>query len=327
MPVLKEPHPEHRLSLESIAGAAASIAPVFLQSPTFESAPLSEAVGCRLTLKVETANPIRSFKGRGAEYFLSTVVKRGDMRPLVCASTGNFGLAMAYACRHHERPLTVFADVHANPLKTTRIDRLGAEMLLQGEDFDAAKAVARAYADAKAGWMVEDGREPEISEGAGTIGVELAQNGTYEALLVPVGNGALISGVARWFKAVAPETRVIGVSATGADAMAASWRGGRIVERDRVDTIAEGIAVRTPVPEAVEDMQTVVDEMVLVSDAQMIEAMRLIHTLAGQLVEPSGAAGVAAIVAEPDRFADMHIATILSGNNLTEQQITRWLHS
>lgn len=323
--MVKDPLPEHRLSLENIAGAAASIDPVFLQSPRFESAALSEALGCRLTLKIETANPIRSFKGRGAGFFLSTLVQRGDRRLLVCASTGNFGLAMAHACHRHQRSLTVFADIGANPLKIGRIESLGADVMLQGEDFDAAKEIARDYAESRDGWMVEDGREPEISEGAGTIGVELTQQGAYDVLVVPVGNGALISGVARWVKAVSPETRVIGVSANGADAMAESWRGTRIIERRRVDTIAEGIAVRRPVPEAVEDMRPIVDEMVLVGDRQMIDAMALIHSLAGQLVEPSGAAGVAMLAADPERFAGMRVATILTGNNLSREQTSRWL--
>jgi threonine dehydratase len=323
--VVKDPLPDHRLSLEAIAGAAASIDPVFLQSPQYESSLLSENLGCRLILKVETANPIRSFKGRGAGYFVSSVVKRGDQRRLVCASTGNFGLAMAYACDQHRRPLTVFADIGANRLKTNLIEDLGADVKLSGKDFDAAKDLARSYSDEVGAWMVEDGREPEISEGAGTIGVELTQTDRYDALLIPVGNGALISGVARWVKAISPDTIIIGVSATGADAMARSLRSSGIIEREHVDTIAEGIAVRTPVPEAVEDMRPIVDEMILVDDHQMIDAMKVIHTLAGQLVEPSGAVGVAAIAAEPEHFAGLRLATILTGNNLTDDQISLWL--
>lgn len=322
---MNDPLPDHRLSLEGIAAASASIDPVFLQTPQFESAGLSNALDCRLTLKVETANPIRSFKGRGAGYFLDQIVKRGDSRRLVCASTGNFGQAMAYACHAYGRDLVVFADTGANELKMSRIQALGAELRLEGSDFDAAKSAARRFCAEDGAWMIEDGREPEISEGAGTIGVELTHREQYDVIVIPVGNGALISGVARWVKAVSPATRVIGVSAAGADAMAESWRDNRIVERPRVDTVAEGIAVRTPVPEAVEDMRPIVDEMVLVADDQMIEAMRMIHRLAGQVVEPSGASGVAAIDADPQKYSGLKLATILTGNNLTEGQIDRWL--
>jgi threonine dehydratase len=322
---LNDPLPDHRLSVENIAAASASIDPVFLQTPQFQSASLSDALGCHLVLKVETANPIRSFKGRGAWYFLDAVAKRGEERQLVCASTGNFGQAMAYACRAHGRGLVVFADASANELKMSRIRDLGAEVRLEGDDFDAAKEAARRFCAERDAWMIEDGREPEISEGAGTIGVELTRDRNLDAVLVPVGNGALITGVARWVKAVSPATRVIGVSARGADAMAESWRGNGIVESPSVDTIAEGIAVRTPVPEAVEDMRTIVDEMVLVDDALLIEAMRTIHVMAGQVVEPSGAAGVAAITAGPGKYEGQDVATILTGNNLTRGQMERWL--
>lgn len=277
-------------------------------------------------MKVETANPIRSFKGRGADYFMQKVVERGDSRPLVCASTGNFGQAMAYTARSHGREMTVFADLNANTLKLGRIRDLGAEVRQVGHDFDAAKAAARAHCEAIDGWMVEDGREPEISEGAGTIGMELTGSGaTFDMVVIPVGNGALINGVARWVKHVSPATEVVGVCAGGADAMAESWRSERVVERESVDTIAEGIAVRIPVPEALLDMEPIVDDMVLVDDVAMVEAMRLIARTTGQLVEPSGAAGVAAVRSDPNRFEGRTVATVLTGNNLTEDQLTRWL--
>lgn len=299
---------------------------LFLNTAQFEHEPLSSALGCNLTLKVETANPIRSFKGRGADFFMQKVVEREDPRPLVCASTGNFGQAMAFAGRSHGRDVTVFADLNANTLKIGRIRDLGADVRQVGDDFDAAKAAARAHCEEVGGWMVEDGREPEISEGAGTIGMELTGSGTnYAAIVVPVGNGALINGVARWVKHVSPSTEVVGVSATGADAMAESWRTEQFVERDSVETIAEGIAVRVPVPEALEDMEPIVDDMVLVNDVAMVEGMRLLARITGQLVEPSGAAGIAAIRSDPDRFEGRTVATILTGNNLTEDQLARWL--
>jgi threonine dehydratase len=320
-----DPLPDHRLSLDSIATAWRHIDPVFRDSPQYDSEPLSETLGCELFLKVETNNPIRSFKGRGAELFVARVTERGDDRQLVCASTGNFGQAMAYACRRRDRPLIVYADVDANPLKAGRIAALGAELRRTGDDFDAAKESARSFCADAGAWMIEDGREPEISEGAGTIAVELLQDHEFETILVPVGNGALINGVGRWVKAKSPRTRVIGVSARGADAMEKSWAGHRIVVRDRVETTAEGIAVRVPVPEAVEDMRPLVDDMMLVSDEEMFAAMRLILETTGLVVEPAGATGVAALMIDRARFEDQSLATILTGNNLTPEQMWRWL--
>lgn len=322
---MKDPFPDHRLSLDSIGNAAGAIDPLFLDSPQYEPETLGQALGCSMTVKVETNNPIRSFKGRGADWFLAAVTSREDDRQLVCASTGNFGQAMAYACHGRNRPLIVYADVNANPLKTGRISDLGAELRLEGDDFDAAKGAARGFCAESGAWMVEDGREPEISEGAGTIAVELLEDRQFEALLIPVGNGALINGVGRWAKAAAPDTQLIGVSAAGADAMEKSWAGAGTVERDAVETSAEGIAVRVPVPEAVEDMRPLVDEMLLVTDQDMFRAMGLILETTGLVVEPSGAVGVAVVMNHPNRFEGMALATVLTGNNLTTDQMSQWL--
>ena len=318
--------PKHRLSLESIHEAAGTIDPVFTNSPQYECDALSQALGCEITLKLETANPIRSFKGRGADYFLARAVARGETRPVVCASAGNFGQAMAYSCRKRGIELTVYASENANPRKVERMRALGARIVLNGADFDAAKSAAHSYAAENGAWIVEDGREPEISEGAGTIAVELlAREQVYDAVTIPLGNGALLNGMSRWFKAASPATGIYGVSSAGADAMETSWRTGSIVERTSVSTIADGIAVRTPIPEAVDDMRGLVDDVLLVDDEAIVEAMRLLYRHAGVLIEPAGAAGIAAILADPDRFRGLRIATVLCGSNLTDDQIERWL--
>ena len=318
--------PKHRLSLESISEAARTIDPAFSNSPQYQCEALSQEMGCEITLKLETTNPIRSFKGRGADYFVARAVARGETKLMVCASAGNFGQAMAYACRKRGIELTIYASAQANPLKVERMRALGAEVVLNGEDFDAAKSAARRYAAEAGAWMVEDGREPEISEGAGTIAVELLAHGdVFDAVTIPLGNGALLNGMARWLKASSPATDIYGVSSAGADAMEKSWRSGSTVERTSVSTIADGIAVRVPIAEAVNDMRGVVDDVLLVDDEAIIEAMRLLYRHAGLLIEPAGAAGVAAIVAEPDRFRGLAVATVLCGSNLTDDQIGRWL--
>ena len=142
-----------RLSSENIAEAAGRIDPAFRDTPKLDCEPLSDALGCRLTLSVETVNPIRSFKGRGADYFMTKAVEGRDRRPVVCASAGNFGQAMAYAGRKHGIPVTVFAARSANRLKLSRMRALGATVILDGDDFDAAKDAARAHG----GKFVEDG--------------------------------------------------------------------------------------------------------------------------------------------------------------------------
>ncbi|MCS7068579.1 MAG: pyridoxal-phosphate dependent enzyme [Meiothermus sp.] len=316
----------HRLRLEHILEASRIVDPVFLHSPQFVSEPLGRQLGCELLVKVETLNPIRSFKGRGADYLVQKTLKRGQVRPMVCASAGNFGQAMAYSCRKHGLPLLVYASVHANPLKVARMRDLGAEVRLWGEDFDAAKLEAKRYCQATGAWMVEDGQEAEISEGAGSIAVELlADPRPLEVVVVPLGNGALLGGMARYLKAQNPRVQVMGAAAQGAPAMEQSWRLRTIVEHPRVNTIADGIGVRVPIPEAVQDLQGQVDEVLLVEDAAMLEAMRLAHRHLGLVLEPAGAVGLAAIWQYPALFAHKRVATVLCGGNLTEEQMKAWL--
>jgi threonine dehydratase len=160
------------LRVENIDEAARCVEPAFLNSPHVVDASMTHRIGSELILKLEMFNPVRSFKGRGADYFMRGV---GPGAHVVCASAGNFGQAIAYTARARGIRATVFCAEGANPVKVTRIRDLGAEVRLGGADFDAAKDVARAYAADKEGRLfVEDGREPRISEGAGTIAPELA---------------------------------------------------------------------------------------------------------------------------------------------------------
>lgn len=309
--------PTSRLSLDNIREAAQLIDPVFTASPQYECEALSQALGTSLTLKVETLNPIRSFKGRGASYFVRRAVEAGrGGKGFACASAGNFGQAMAYSCRSHGLPMTVFAALCANPLKIERMRALGADVRLEGEDFDAAKASGRAWANTKGVPFIEDGRESWITEGAGTIGRELlSRDDAFDAVVIPLGNGALLNGVARWLKAASPATEIIAVCAEGAPSMERSWRGGAIVETETADTVADGVAVRVPVPEAVADMRGLVEDVVLVDDDTTRRAMELTRRHAGLIVEPAGVLGVAAILKNPDRYKDRSIATILCGSN------------
>lgn len=321
--------PRPRLSLDHMAAAALAIDPVFRDSPQYDCEPLSAALGCDLRLKLELLNPIRSFKGRGADWFLSQRVARGERGALVCASAGNFGQALAYVCRRHGVALTVFAALQANPLKLERMRALGAEVRLHGDDFDAAKTAARRHAAASGDTLVEDGLDAAISEGAGSIAVELLRDDpALDALVVPLGNGALLNGMARWCKARSPATQVIGVVSRGAPAMAQSWRAGlgaTPLSSECVDTIADGIAVRVPIAEAVADMHGCVDDVVEVDDTHLVAAMRLIHCHVGVVVEPAGAAGIAAILAAPPSFRGRRVASVLCGGNLTQQQIHTFL--
>lgn len=278
----------------------------------------------RLVLKVETVNPIRSFKGRGTDFLVSGLPAGSP--PLVCASAGNFGQGMAYAARKRRIPLVVFAAESANRLKLERMRELGADVRLEGRDFDEAKQHARVFADEAGAHFIEDGREAAIAEGAGTIAVELGRwPHTFDFAVIPLGNGALLAGIGTWMKATSSATRVIGVCAAGAPSMALSLQHGVPESTNSVATIADGIAVRVPVPEALTDLSGVVDEVLLVDDHALIASMQLVFRHHGLVVEPAGVAGLAAALTFRDRFRNASVVTPLCGGNLTVEQIAQWL--
>jgi len=232
---------------------------------------------------------------------------------------------MAYAARKRGLSLTVFASKNANPLKIARMRALGADVQL-ADDVDAAHAAAEAFATQHRALLVTDGRDPAIGEGAGTIGVELLRwPDPFDAILAPVGDGSLLAGVARWVKAHHPATQMIGVGARGAPAMERSWRSGRVVELERADTIADGLASKEPYPEALADLTGLVDDMLLVDDATMLEAMRLSLDELGLVLEPSGAASLAAVLTHHSRFEGQLVGAILTGGYVTAEQMQRWL--
>lgn len=310
------------VSTEGIEAAWAAIPPEFRDTPQFVSEALARELGVRLTVKVECLNPIRSFKARGACWFTARRGSEAKQAGIswVTGSAGNFGQGLAWAARRAGIPLTVFSATAANPAKVAAMRSLGAEVVLRGEDFDAAKEEARAFAEGGNAVFVEDGREPEITEGAGTIALELTRSAPVEHLLVPVGNGALVGGMGKWFRQALPESRIVGVVAAGAPVMRRAFESGDPAAAEAPPrTAADGIAVRVPVPEAVVLMREVVDEVVEVSEESLHDAVRLLHRTLGLVVEPAGAAGVAALLDHSDRlrrlFGGLPVATPLCGGN------------
>ena len=310
------------LSAAKIDDARKKIDPMFLNSNMLRS----DRLALSLVAKDETENPIRSFKGRGTGYFLADLA--GDRTPLVTASAGNFGQGLAYNAARHGRSLVVFASLNANPLKIEAMRRFGAEVFLAGEDFDAAKEAAKIYAVERQLQFVEDGASAAIAEGAGTIAAELTEEvDDIDAVFIPLGNGALAAGIGCWFKSRSPRTRVIAVAAKGAPCMALSYKSGDVISTPEARTIADGIAVRIPVPSALEWLEDTIDDAVLVDDDQLLDAMRFAHETWNRLVEPAGAAGLAAILAQASALKGCRVATMLCGANLTDQQIKTWLPS
>jgi len=313
-----------RLFVGNIERASQLIDPVFLNTPQFQSDRLSQQLAMEMILKIETVNPIRSFKGRGAEFLVACLP--AGQQTLVCASAGNFGQGLAYAARKRGSRAIVFAAQTASPVKIERMRELGADVRLFGSDFDQAKEEARRFAESTGARFIEDGREAEIAEGAGTIAIEICRAAKpFDALLVPLGDGALVAGIGLWMKAHSPSTRIIGVCPAGSPAMAMSWREGKLCSTESISTIADGLAVRVPVPESLLNLAELMDEVLTVEDESLIEAMRLVFRFHGLVTEPAGVAGLAAAITYKEQFRAARLATPLCGGNLTSDQIRRWL--
>src|SRR6478672_5048277 len=255
--------PEPALEPGAFRDAHAIIPPVFRDSPQYLHEGLSAVAGRPVIVKVETVNPIGAFKGRGTWTGLRALLDRravGEGRPVVVASTGNFGQGVAYAARAHAVPAIVYADTRANPLKLDRIRRFGATVVLAGQDFDSAREAGQARARDEGLTFMLDGDEPAIATGNGTLAVELTdavERGELPPLenaYIPVGNGSLIIGVGGWLRAAAPGCRVVGINSDAAPSMTRSWLEGRVIETSSAATAAEGIATRVPVPRALQLM-------------------------------------------------------------------------
>ena len=314
----RSPSPERIVEAASVIGADVRDTPVRHDSV------LDAAVGARVWLKDETSGPVRSFKARGTDFMIARAVAAGA--ELVCASAGNFGQGMARSGTAGGHKVTVFAAANANPLKIERMRTLGADVRLSGADFDAANTAAKAYAQAHpATLFIEDCDYAEVAEGAGTIALELTEARlAFDTMFVPVGGGALAIGIGTWLRHARPGCQVIGVGAAGAAAYHNSWHARLLIETPSADTIADGIAIRVPMANALRHLADALDDFMLVSDDAMLAAMRLIHSTVGLAVEPSAASVVAAMLQRKGRLPAA-VAAPISGGNLTAEQKQKWL--
>jgi threonine dehydratase len=317
--------PGTRLDNARIEAARRIIDPVFLDTPLYRREALERDLGCTVSIKLETANPVRSFKARGTEVVASRLAESGS-RAVVCASAGNLGLALARSGRGRGIDVTVVASGFAPAAKLDRIRALGARLELIDGDFDLARERAAALARREGIRLVEDSLDIETCEGAATIGLELVEHGaSFDAVLIALGGGALATGVGHVVKAQAPDVEVICVQPLGAPAMTRSWHQRRVVTTDSTSTIADGVAGRSPIPAVLDDLLLVADDAVLVQEASIIAGMRLLLEHAGLVVEPSAALGIAAILEDRDRFAGRHVVTIVCGGNVDLDAYHRWV--
>jgi threonine dehydratase len=270
-----------------------------------------------LWLKLEHLQMAGSFKSRGACNRLFAADPAAVERGVVTASGGNHGLGVAYAAGCRGVPASVYLPERAPQSTERRLRDMGASVARHGRDWDDAWACAELASHESGRLLVHPFEDPEVIAGQGTIGLELVEQlGRCDVVVVAVGGGGLIGGIALALKSLSPAVRVIGVEPTGATAMKDSLAAGRLVALDQVETIAGTLAPRTVGPHTLALAARFVDEVVLVSDAELKSAMKLLWTDARVLVEPAGAAAVAAVVGGQIDTRDQRVAVLVCGANL-----------
>jgi threonine dehydratase len=302
-----------------------AIRPFLPETPLLRSELLSRALDADVWLKVETASPIASFKTRGALTALLRLRHGGSLEGAVTSSTGNHGQGVAFAARALAAPAHVFMPERPNPVKRRMVEAFGATLHLEGHDIDAAKEAAQTFAAEQGLPFVDDGESLDVMEGAATVGLEIAEGlGSVDVVMIPMGSGNLAAGCGAAMKSVHPAVRVIAVQSEGAPAMVDSFHARRPVERP-IDTIADGLVSRVPARLALEALLSFVDDALAVPDDALLGALRTLVEDAHILVEPSGAAGLAAAWARRDALRGNRLVLVLTGANVTTEILARAL--
>lgn len=305
------------LCFADILAARKRIAPYLRRTPVVRTPALDEALGCEAYVKCESLTPIGAFKVRGGINYLLELPDERRRAGVVTASTGNHGQSIAYAARLMGVRAVIYAPANANPLKAESMRRLGAELVLVGQDFDEAKGLAEQRAAQDGMCFVSSGDEPALIAGVATAYLELLEDvPDLDLILTPVGGGSGASGACLARDGVSPRTEVIGVQAEAAPAVHDSWRRREIVCYDRAPTFADGLATREPFAMPLSIMLRGLADFWLVSEDGMRDAIRLLARSVHMIAEGAGAATTAAAMARPDQVRGRKVGLMLSGGNL-----------
>jgi threonine dehydratase len=308
--------------LADVLAARARIAPYLRPTPLYRYPVLDTLTGARLRVKHENHQPVGAFKVRGGVNLISQLSPAERDRGVASASTGNHGQSIAYAADLFGVRATIFVPEQANPVKVESMRALGAQIVFYGKDFDEAREQCEKVSAEQGYRYIHSGNEPALIAGVGTYTLEiLAERPDTEVIVVPVGGGSGAAGACLVANAVRPSIEVIGVQSAAAPAAYRSWQAGTLVE-DSTSTFAEGLATRTAFELPQQILRDLLDDFVLVSDADLAQATRVMIEKTRNLVEPSGAAALAAVLADPVRFADRDVTIVCSGGNISPAQLT-----
>jgi threonine dehydratase len=317
---------ELRPTLAAIEKAREFLAAHFAPTRLVEGPAVSRAAGRPVHLKQEMELPTGSFKVRGALWALSEKLRTTSLKEVVASSTGNHGAAVAYAAQKLGVKATIFLPEKNNPVKRARIESLGAAIVEKGSaDLAAAWKAAEEYSGKTGAYFLNDATDPVLPAGQATIGLEiLEQHSTVEEIYVPMGDTALIRGVAAAIKQTKPNVKIIGVQAATAPSYFLSWKSGVATETESCETIADGLATRTPDADNVALIRQLVDEVILVSDDEMLQAIGMLLLEEHVVAEPAGAAATAAILKQRSARKEDAVA-LVTGANVPREILNRAL--
>ena len=313
------------MTLIDVFRARRRIAPYIRRTPLISSAWLSELARGVVSLKLESLQLSNSFKSRGAFNAVIARLERGSAAParLVTASAGNHGRALAAAAEIFRLPLVVFTPVDAPHSKVAAIRRHGAELRAEGRDYDDAERLARAFAAETGAEFISPYNDADVIAGAATIALEIAEDdGDINVIVVPIGGGGLISGIAAAAKAIDPGIEIVGVEVEASCAFQTSVRAGHLVTIVPGPTIADGLG-GNPDPETITFglIQQLVDRIVTVSEGDLASAIVGLVESDHLVTEGAGAAAAAALVGQRIDVAGRRVGVIVSGANIDRQPL------
>jgi threonine dehydratase len=271
----------------------------------------------QIYLKLETELPTGSFKPRGALYALMKNLEQRSIKGIVAASTGNHGAAVAYAARLAKLPATIFLPQSPNPIKRARIVALGATVKEVESKGQSLANAAAAFAEGNDYYFLNDASDELVPVGTATIAAEILDElPTPDVIIVPMGDTALIRGVAAEAKRRSPNVKIIGVQAAQAPSYVRSWQEDRVVTTDTCDTIADGLATCVPLEPNVRAIRELVDEVSLVSEDELLQGIRTLLFEEHLVAEAAGAAPAAAFLQNPTAYPGRSVVLLVTGSNI-----------
>jgi len=285
---------------------------------------IGRSANAQIYLKLETELPTGSFKPRGALYALMKNLQQRSIKGVVAASTGNHGAAVAYAAGLAKLPATIFLPQSPNPIKRARIVALGATVKEVEWKPESLGNAASAFAQEHGYYFLNDASDELVPVGTATIAAEILDElPTPDVMIVPMGDTALIRGVAAEAKRRHPAVRIVGVQAAQSPAYTRSWQEDRVVSTETCDTIADGLATCVPLETNVRAIRELVDEVCLVSEDELLKG---IHTLLFEehlVAEAAGAAATAAYLQNPTAYAGQSVVLLVTGSSIPPELLRR----